>query len=36
VIAHPSAIGIMWLRERAREPRAMCWAVENKVMNEAS
>jgi hypothetical protein len=36
VTAHPSMIGIMWLRERSREPRAMYWAAENNVMNEAS
>jgi hypothetical protein len=25
-------IGIMWPRAALREPRAKCWAVENKVM----
>src|SRR4030095_12685785 len=36
VTAHPSTIGITWPRERSREPRAMCWAVENNVINETS
>jgi hypothetical protein len=29
-------IAIMWPRRSRRGPRAMCWAVENKVMSEAS
>jgi hypothetical protein len=29
-------IGIMWLRDRSREPRPLCCAIEKNVMNGAS
>ena len=36
VAAPASMIAIMWPRRSRREPRTICWAVENKVMSEAS